>query len=317
VTKQTGQRMARPAQMIATLFLAVALLPLSACQKTAGESWPTLGNAQVEPPTIVSPGVLRVGVDSGNAPYAGKSGSELIGLDVDVAAAIAERLGLKLDVVDIAGENIESLFTEGRIDMVMGYKPRDESFDPNVLVGPYLVSGPAVFSKGPAPAGGFDLDALGGMRIAAQPNSLTAWQLEQRFGVDAVQGYATLEEAFAAVDSGAISYAAADAVVGAYLSGKHSGIVCLGFIEQPSRVYIAIAPGNQALTEVVTETLRTLRDNGVLKVIISKWLGLTATELVMSSSAITGSGGGGGDLGEDLPDPSNADGAPRPDGENP
>jgi polar amino acid transport system substrate-binding protein len=296
------------------LALAVASLELASCKKVEGEAWPTLGAAQIEPPTIVSPGVLRVGVDSSNPPYAGTSASELIGLDVDIAAALAEQLGLKLDLVDIAGQDVNVLFMEERIDIVMGYKPPDESYDPYVLVGPYLETGPAVFTKGLAlPTGGFSLDTLSGMRIAAQPNSLSAWQLEQRFGVDAVQGYGTLEEAFDAVDSGAISYAAADAVVGAYLSGKHSDILCLGFIESPSRVYIAIKPGNQAMTDAATTVLRTLRDNGVLSVITNKWLGPTATALVLNTNAITGasdigSGVPNTDLGDDLPDPSNADG---------
>ena len=303
--------------VLLVLVLLVVMFPLSSCQKDNDEGL-VLGTPQVQPPTIVSPGVLRVGVDSSRPPFAGKSdsavaGSEIIGLDVDIAAALAEHLGLKLDLIDLAGltsEEINDLFINSRLDIMMGYLPENEAHSPYVLVGPYMVDAPAIFTRGLSlPPQGFDLSSLTGARIAATPNSLSAWQIQQRFGVDAVVAYPTLEEAFTALDNNEVTYLASDAIVGSYLATRYRDILCMGFIDKPANCHIAIKAGNQELTDAVTMTMRTLRDNGVLKVIITKWLGKTACDVVMNYSSITGSGALSStppDLGDNLPDPSNA-----------
>ncbi|MDR2957891.1 MAG: transporter substrate-binding domain-containing protein [Coriobacteriales bacterium] len=314
------------AALIVAGVLALAVLPVSGCEKPASEAAPLLKDPTIAPPTISSPGVLRVGVDSSRSPFAGRSGNTLIGLDIDIAAALADELGLKLETVDVAGLNsyeLSDLFMQGRIDIVMSFQPESESLSPFVMVGPYLVDGPAIFTIGlTLPSKNFNPDTLIGLKIAARSSSLSAWQLESRYGSETVVTYTTLEEAFDAVGSGSISYVAADAVAGAYLAGKYPNMLCLGYLEQPSKVYIAVAPGNQSLTDAATSALRTLRDNGILRLVISKWLGLTAADLVLGTNAITGidipiGDGPEQDPGDDLPDPSNSDSGELIEGETP
>jgi len=306
--------------MVLLVSLLVASLPLAACQKIIGDNQIPLGDPTVAPPTITSPGVLRVGVDASHAPYAGRSSSKIVGLDVDIAAAMADALGLKLEIIDITDADVTELFVNQRVDIVMGYHPEPGTVSPYVLVGPYLSDGPAVFTKGLSlPAAGFDPESLRGMKIAAQTSSLSAWQVTERYGSDALQTYANLEEVFAAVDTGAISYAAADVVVGAYLASKCGGIISLGYLAEPTAVFIAVAPGNQEMTDTAVATLRTLRNNGVLETIVTKWLGPTASNLTLNSNAITEIGvsgsNSGTDLGNDLPDPANSN--PAPETQNP
>ena len=74
---------------------------------------------QVQSPTIKENGVLRVGVNTGRAPLAGMSGNKIVGIDVDVAAAIADSLGLKLSIVD-TGSDPEGALKDGSVDIVLG-----------------------------------------------------------------------------------------------------------------------------------------------------------------------------------------------------
>ena len=55
-------------------------------------------SATVSSPAIGKSGTLRVGVNAGSPPLAGSpsSSSKIVGIDVDVAAALADQLGLKL-----------------------------------------------------------------------------------------------------------------------------------------------------------------------------------------------------------------------------
>ena len=78
-------------------------------------------SATVSSPTIGKSGTLRVGVNAGSPPLAGSpsSSSKIVGIDVDVAAALADQLGLKLEIVDV-GTDPEAALKEGKVDVAMG-----------------------------------------------------------------------------------------------------------------------------------------------------------------------------------------------------
>jgi len=294
--------------------VSLAALPLSACKGSNGETNLPLGSPTVSPPAIISSGVLRVGVATDNIPFAGKAENEegksvIIGLDVDIAAALADQLGLRLNLVDTLGRDITSMFVNSEIDLFFGYQQEDQSHSPYVLIGPYLNDGPAIFTMGLSlPQNGFNLDSLNGQMIAVRAGSLSAHVLETRYGSDSIVAFPTLAEAFDAVESGLISYVASDAVVGAYQSRKYRDFICLGFLEeQPQSVFLCVKPGNQEMTEASNQALREIRNNGTLKVIVNKWLGPSTANLVLGAAGSNSAGQNPGDFGEDIPDPSNSD----------
>ena len=287
--------------------VSLAALPLSSCAEMSGDKKLVLGNPTISPPAISMERTLKVGVNVGYAPFAGTSdtqdGTKLIGIDIDVAAAMADYMGLNLELVDITERNVADLFINGEVDLVMGNQRDDPEHSPFVLVGPYLYDGPAVFCKGlHAPAGGFDLSSLNGQTIAARSSSLAGYLAEKRFGAQNVSFYTEIFEVFDALDSGAVSYAVADAIVGGFRSGKYRDILCLGFFEQPRKVFVAVEPGNQDLTDMATRAWKELRDKGTLRIIANKWLGYSTTDLILSA----GLEGLPVDTGDDLPDPDNA-----------
>lgn len=69
----------------------------------------------------IKPGVLTVGTDSSYAPMATKTpdSGKLIGVDVDLATAIARRLNLQIEFVDAHFAQMTPALQTGRIDMVM------------------------------------------------------------------------------------------------------------------------------------------------------------------------------------------------------
>jgi polar amino acid transport system substrate-binding protein len=85
-------------RVLALLVAATLALGAVACSKRSVE--PEL-KPKIFPPTIAEAGVLRAGVDLDYPPSAGVDKGTEAGIDVDVAAAIAERLGLRLRLVDV------------------------------------------------------------------------------------------------------------------------------------------------------------------------------------------------------------------------
>ncbi|MDR2107919.1 MAG: transporter substrate-binding domain-containing protein [Coriobacteriales bacterium] len=326
-------RMTRAAALVAVLL--AASLALGGCAGATGSKQQAL-TPTVDVPAVHAAGVLKVGVDSAHAPYAGTSKGKIVGIDVDVASALAEQLGLKVEIVDMVGKSPDDLLADGSVDVVMDVEQSGSNVTQGKTVGPYLLSGPALFAKtrsNEVPE--LDIQTLSGTKISAQKDSLSAWTVDELIGKGTASSVATLADALKAVNDGASTYAAADAIVGSYLAIEYQDISCVKILGTPIGVYCAVAADNGTLADALTGALRELRDNGELVVIISKWLGPVSAQVVISSQAVvaqntdanaaagTGSGAGSEagaasaapagdpgqiDTGEDLPDPSNAGG---------
>jgi len=173
--------------LVVVLLASLLLVAASACSGASDS--PDL-EPQIGPPLIGEAGVLRVGVDLNYPPFAGTDQGVEAGIDVDVAAAVAERLGLKLELVDVGAAGVASALTSGTVDIALAGTPITDAVLGNVSsAGSYLIDGPAIFS---VVASGsvvptMSADTLAGKRIAVQKESAAYWTLESDFG----EGYAT------------------------------------------------------------------------------------------------------------------------------
>lgn len=105
-------------------------------------------------------GTLRVAVDVGFLPFADQVADELVGYDIDLARAVAARLGLRVEFVPTGFDALYDSLTSGRADMIaaalpyapeQGFRARFSSFYfdvGQVLVVPTdsTISGPAELS---------------------------------------------------------------------------------------------------------------------------------------------------------------------------
>jgi polar amino acid transport system substrate-binding protein len=288
--------------------LASISLGLVGCFAIGKDGGLTLPPATVAPPEIIESSTLYVGVDSSHAPFAGISGTEVIGIDVDIAYALAEQMGLRAQIVDIAGEDASAVVRDGRtstgqpIDVVMGIQTgvANTASTPftEAQVGPYLVDGPAVFTVGLSSAPqSLDPAQLNGMKIVAQEGSLSAWQVSKNYGDESLITYPSLATAFDELSAGTVSYAAADAIVGSFLAVQYENIRCEGMLTEPQGVYMGVATNRHELASKLTDALRSLRDGGSLQIIVAKWLGPVSAQTVLSTQAIVATPTTGGGLG--------------------
>ena len=105
-------------------IVACACLVLAGCQ-------PQSYTPQAKEPTVSAsalgqPGTLRVGVNSASAPLAGQTASSarIVGIDVDVAAYLADQLGCKVEIVDV-GTEPEKALKNKTVDIVLGVDASD------------------------------------------------------------------------------------------------------------------------------------------------------------------------------------------------
>lgn len=238
---------------------------------TSGEEYvPASKDPVVTSPAIGADGVLKVGVDTASAPLAGTtSESKIVGIDVDIAAALADQLGLKVEIVDV-GTDPSGALEKGDVDIVMG-------IDTTATVSgmwktpEYLTTAVALFSKdasAPVPTKDDKAD------FAAQASSTSAWAATNEFGSKQVKLENDLEAVFKDLAEDKVKYAASDAIIGsyaAYADGQECSIIAL--LQQPTGYCIGVKDTNTDLQTQVDATLKNLSETGVISVISSKWLG--------------------------------------------
>lgn len=245
----------------------------------------------VSSPAIAEDGVLRVGVNGQAAPLAGANSSgNLVGFDVDLAAALADELGLKVEVTDVGTDGASAL-SDGTVDVVLGVE--QDSMESDVWESdPYLQTAVALFSQDPNAAVPTDESSP---TIAVQTSSTSSWMAENEFGSDALVRVNGLSEAFEALSSGQADYAASDAVRGMYVvssgsTGASASIIAL--MQQPSGYCAALLDSNAQLKQAVADALSNLVDGGMVDVLDRKWLGsdwdLSSVPLTAGATSQTG-----------------------------
>lgn len=248
-----------------SLLLALCIGLLAGC--SSGDYTPEPSEQKIDNSLLHTPGTLRVGVDASNAPYAAESQGAIVGIDVDVAAALADELGLKLELVDV-GSNAEQAFTTDDVDIVMGVG----SDAKNCWISePYLSSSIVLFAaeegtKVPATTDVFT--------VAAQAASMSAVEVTNRLGQDHLEAAADIQAAFDQLKSGSANYVATDSTIGSYVA--HSAgmtIYPVALLAEETKYCIGAPDTAAGLQDAVSQALKTLSDGGVLALIDQKWLG--------------------------------------------
>jgi polar amino acid transport system substrate-binding protein len=264
--------------IVAAVVLAVVLLASDSGADEGSDLEP-----RIEPPAIGEAGVLRVGVDMDYPPFAGEDKEQVVGLDVDVAAAVAEALGLRLELVDVAPDGLVEALDGGDVDIALGATPITDSVLADVsFAGSYVEDGPAYFS---ATETSVTPRTLAGKRIGAQEGAAAYWLLQSLYGEGVVTGFPTLREAIVAAEAGELDVVAGDAIVGAYIARDHPSVRHVGPIEDSVPLGVAVAKDNDDLETAVREILDRLAADGVLEAIELKWTGAVGADAAGSSDA--------------------------------
>lgn len=253
---------------LAAVVLAASLVLLTAC--TGGIAGQPL-KPKAAPPVIGEEGTLRVAIDLSYPPFGGTVRDTKAGLDVDVAAALAESLGLKLVIVDADPSVAAEMVKAGKADVAFGAYTVEQTVAGGLaFAGTYATDAPAVFGSKPAT---LTIADLGGKRIAVQKDSLAYWVLADEYGEEALLVAPSLRDAMTAVAGGQADLAAGDAIVGSYLTRDVPGVVFNGQIGAAYPLGAAVSKDNAKLEALVRSALDDAAAKGVLATLRRKWVG--------------------------------------------
>jgi len=252
---------------------AVALASAGCSQPKPVELQPT-----VAPPAVKEAGTLRAGIDVDYPPFGGTDNGQQAGIDLDVAAALAERLGLKLTVVKIQTSEAATELANGAVDVVLSVPFSAEGLSNVTLAGSYASNAPGFFisTDDTAPVEATMTIATlpePPAKVGVQKGSEAYWKLTRELGEEAIEVYPSLREALDALSKGDVPVVAGDAMVGAYIAREYPTVHFAGQMENATLLGIAVLPDNTKLSDATREALDGLAADGVLDAIRSKWVG--------------------------------------------
>lgn len=255
-----------------TIFIVVAVslvvFSLLLCSCSPSKFEPKKKNPTISSPDILKNGVLKVGVDYGNPPLANDA-SRSSGIDIDVASAIADELGLNVEFVDV-GASPELSLENKKVDIVMGIS-KANNINEIWKSDTYLESACALFTK----TGNTSIPTKNGNdKIATQMASPSALAAQAQFNVASIKLENSIEFAFDDLIKDEVKYVAADSAAGYYFAKeKNINVSMIALITKLSGYCVGVNNSNNALMQKITGAIDTLKKGGVTDAIAKRWMG--------------------------------------------
>jgi cystine transport system substrate-binding protein len=255
-------------------FAASAALVLAGC---SGSSAPASSSADDEL-GLVSAGTLTVATEGTYRPFSFHDETgELVGFDVEIAEAVAEKLGLEVTFEETQWDAIFAGLEAGRFDLIanqVSINPEREE--------KYLFSEPYTVSPGVivVPEDDDSISSFADLAGKTTAQSLTSnwYELAQDSGatVEAVEGWA---QAVALLEQGRVDATINDELT--FLDYENSngptGLKIAAETDDPASSAFALTKDKQALVDAIDDALAELRDEGVLAEISEKYFGADVT----------------------------------------
>lgn len=271
---------------ILTAALALALmLSLAAC----GGQKPPAGEGDQKPAESNEPsanadfstanaGYLTMATNAAFPPYEFYKGSEIVGIDTEIAAAIAEKLGLELKVEDMEFDSIITAIKSGKADMGMAGmtvtpdRLEEVNFTATYATGVQVV----IVPEGSKIASVDDLFADdASYTIGVQRNTTgdlyTTWDLEDE-GKATIDRYSKGSDAVMALKTGKVDCVVIDNEPAKAFVAENEGLVILDTEYVLEDYAAAMSKKNEALFAAVDKALKELIADGTVAEIISKYI---------------------------------------------
>lgn len=202
-------------------------------------------------------------------PFEYLEGEEIVGADVDLAKAIAEKLGRELEITNIDFDAALTGAATGKYDVaVAGITANDERRKNMNFSNDYYTASQAIIVTADSEiAAAADLE---GKKVSCQEGT-TGEQYLLDNGYE-IQSYKTGAEAVSALTAGKVDAVVIDNAVAVALSDKQEGkTVVLDEALTKEAYAIALKKGNDELTAEINKALDELKAEGVLKEIFAKY----------------------------------------------
>jgi len=222
-------------------------------------------------PTVTS-GVLTMATNAYFPPYEYYEGDAIVGIDAEIAKAVADKLGLELKIEDMEFDSIITAVSTGKVDMGLAGMTVTEERKQNVNFSDTYATGiQVVIVPEDSDIASVD-DLYNGKKIGVQLSTTGDIYCTDDFGADNVEQYNKGNDAVMALVSGKIDAVVIDNEPAKSYVAANEGLKILDTEYVTEEYAAALNKENTALLDAINGALKELKDDGTLDAIISKYI---------------------------------------------
>ena len=249
-------------KIVALVAAAAMVLSMAACGSTDNSSSDAKdGSAAAETTKTSDSDTLVMATNATFPPYEYVDGEEYKGIDIEIAQAIADAMGKKLEVDDIDFDSIIPAITTGKADMSLAgmtvTDERKENVDFSDITGPDDLANDKMI--------GVQQGTTGHIYCSDTPE-------KGGFGEDHVTAYPNGASAIQALQTGKVDAVVIDNEPAKAFVAENPGLKILDTEYVTEDYAIAVKKGNTELLNQINETLAKLKADGTLQSIIDKYI---------------------------------------------
>ena len=264
---------------MAAAAVSVAALALTACGGSASSAASSVASSAasseaastVAELTTVEAGKLTMATNATFPPYEMTTDSgEIEGIDVDTAKAIAEKLGLELQIDDMDFDAALLSVQQGKADIVMaGVTVTDERKAVMDFSDSYATGIQSIIVPNDSDIA--SPDDLAGKKIGTQRGTTGYIYCSDDFGEDSVVAYDNGLTAVQALNNGQVDAVVIDNAPATEYVAANPGLKVLDTSYAEEDYAIGMAKGS-ALEDAINKALKELKADGTLQAIVDKYI---------------------------------------------
>lgn len=205
-------------------------------------------------------------------PYEYKEGDEIIGIDAEVAKAIADKLGMKLEIVDTKFDSIIPGVQSGKYDMGMAGMTVTPEREKNVAFSDSYATGiQSIIVKEDSDIKSVD-DLSSSTKIGVQLGTTGDIKAKDDFGADAVAEMDKGADAVQALIAGKVDCVIIDNEPAKAFVKANEGLKILDTAYAQEDYAICFAKDNTELKDKVNAALKELIADGTVQKIVDKYI---------------------------------------------
>ncbi|HAX52732.1 basic amino acid ABC transporter substrate-binding protein [Muricomes intestini] len=250
-------------KFLSLLLVTACVLSLAACgSKKDDSSSGDSGNKKED--------TLVMATNAEFPPYEYYEGKDVVGIDADIAAAVADELGMKLKIEDMAFDSIIAAVSSGKADIgAAGMTVTEERLKNVDFTDTYATATQVIIVTEDSEIAG--PDDLTGKKIGVQlgtTGDIYADDIEDA----SVERYNKGFEAVQALQQGKIDAVIIDGEPAKEFVKEADGLKILDEAFTEEEYAIAVKKGNDELKDKINDALASLKDSGKLDEIVGKYI---------------------------------------------
>ena len=265
-------------KLVLGALVLVSVFALAACGSSSNE------NLQEK---VVKKGKLVVAISPDYAPFEFKTlvdgKDQVVGSDIKLAQAIADELGVKLEVTTMSFDNVLSSLQAGKADIaISGISVTDERKKTFDFSDPYYETQNAIIVRKDQESTYSSLDAFKGKKVAVQKGTIEEGLAKKQLKDSTVVSLTAMGEAINEVKSGQVDAVDLEKPVAEGYLSQNSDIALAGFALKTSdgdAKAVAMPKGSGKMVKTVNKVIKKLAKDDKYKQYISDAAKLTANEI--------------------------------------